>query len=55
MVAPFYGVRNVSVPPPVVLKLMLLLVFDNVRAERELMATLAREARLALVSRFRSQ
>jgi len=40
-VAPFYGVNgNVSVPPPVILKLMLLLVFYNVRSERELMATL---------------
>ena len=36
-----YG-RNghVSVPPPVILKLLLLLVFYNVRSERELMATL---------------
>jgi transposase len=40
-VAPSYGVNgNVSVPPPVILKLMLLLVFYNVRSERELMATL---------------
>lgn len=40
-VAPYYGVNgNVSVPPPVILKLMLLLVFYNVRSERELMATL---------------
>jgi len=31
---------NVSVAPPVVLKLMLLLVFYNVRSERELMETL---------------
>ena len=31
---------NVSVPPPVILKLMLLLVLYNVRSERELMATL---------------
>ena len=31
---------NVSVPPPVILKLLLLLVFYNVRSERELMATL---------------
>lgn len=31
---------NVSVPPPVILKLMLLLVFYNVRSERELMSTL---------------
>jgi len=40
-VAHCYGVNgNVSVPPPVILKLMLLLVFYNVRSERELMATL---------------
>lgn len=31
---------NVSVPPPVILKLMLLLIFYNVRSERELMDTL---------------
>src|SRR4030067_350158 len=31
---------NVSVPPPVILKVMLLLVFYNVRSERELMETL---------------
>lgn len=36
-----YGCNgNVSVPPPVILKLLLLLVFYNVRSERELMATL---------------
>jgi len=36
-----YGSKgNVSVPPPVILKLMLLLVFYNVRSERELMDTL---------------
>jgi transposase len=36
-----YGANgNVSVPPPVVLKLMLLLVLYNVRSERELMETL---------------
>jgi transposase len=36
-----YGSRgNVSVPPPVILKLMLLLVFYNVRSERELLGTL---------------
>jgi transposase len=36
-----YGTNgNVSVPPPVVLKLMLLLVLYNVRSERELMETL---------------
>ena len=32
---------NVSVPPPLILKLMLLLVFYNVRSERELMKTLS--------------
>jgi len=31
---------NVSVPPPTILKLMLLLIFYNVRSERELMDTL---------------
>ncbi|MBJ6728025.1 IS1182 family transposase [Geomesophilobacter sediminis] len=37
----FYGRNgNESVPPPVVIKLMLLLVFYNVRSERELMDTL---------------
>jgi len=36
-----YGIKgNVSIPPPVILKLMLLLVFYNVRSERELMETL---------------
>jgi transposase len=36
-----YGMKgNVSVPPPVILKLMLLLILYNVRSERELMATL---------------
>jgi transposase len=36
-----YGTRgNVSVPPPVILKLMLLLMLYNVRSERELMETL---------------
>lgn len=40
-VARCYGVNgNVSVPPPVLLKLMLLLIFYNVRSERELMETL---------------
>ena len=35
-----YGIQgNVSVPPPVILKLMVLLVFYNVRSERELMET----------------
>jgi len=31
---------NVSVPPPVILKMMFLLIFYNVRSERELMQTL---------------
>jgi len=31
---------NVSVPPPVILKMMLLLIFYNVRSERELMGTI---------------
>ncbi len=31
---------NVSVPPPVILKLMFLLFFYNVRSERELMETI---------------
>ena len=36
-----YGDKgNVSVPPPVILKMMLLLVLYNVRSERELMATI---------------
>lgn len=36
-----YGPKgNVSVPPPVILKMMLLLIFYNVRSERELMQTL---------------
>src|SRR5271157_3287252 len=40
-VAESYGANgNVSVPPPVILKLMLLLVLYNVRSERELMATI---------------
>jgi transposase len=40
-VAPLYGANgNVSIPPPVILKLMLVLIFYNVRSERELMATL---------------
>jgi transposase len=40
-VADTYGKNgNVSVPPPVVLKLMLLLFFYNIRSERELMETL---------------
>jgi len=37
-----YGSKgNVSVPPPVILKLMLLLILYNVRSERELMQTIA--------------
>jgi len=40
-VAHTYGLKgNVSVPPPVILKLMLLLVLYNVRSERELMDTI---------------
>lgn len=40
-VADRYGDNgNVSVPPPVILKLMLLLTLYNVRSERELMSTL---------------
>ena len=36
-----YGTKgNVSVPPPVILKLMLLLILYNVRSERELMQTI---------------
>jgi transposase len=34
------GKGNVSVPPPVILKMMLLLILYNVRSERELMSTL---------------
>ena len=37
-----YGSKgNVSVPPPVILKMMLLLILYNVRSERELMATIS--------------
>lgn len=36
-----YGTKgNVSVPPPIILKLMFLLIFYNVRSERELMETI---------------
>lgn len=36
-----YGTRgNVSVPPPVILKMLLLLILYNVRSERELMKTI---------------
>ena len=31
---------NVSVPPPIILKMMLLLILYNVRSERELMDTI---------------
>lgn len=34
------GKGNVSVPPPAILKMMLLLILYNVRSERELMNTL---------------
>jgi len=34
------GNGNVSIPPPVILKMMLLLVLYNVRSERELMETI---------------
>jgi transposase len=37
----YSGRGNVSVPPPVILKMMLLLILYNVRSERELMNTLA--------------
>jgi len=36
-----YGIKgNVSVPPPVILKMLLLLIFYNVRSERELASTI---------------
>ena len=36
-----YGSKcNISVPPPVILKMMLLLILYNVRFERELMTTI---------------
>jgi len=36
-----YGINgNISVPPPVILKMMLLLIFYNIRSERELIATI---------------
>ena len=36
-----YGTKgNVSVPPPVILKMMLLLILYNIRSERELMNTI---------------
>jgi hypothetical protein len=42
-----YGINgNVSVPPPAILKMMLLLVLYNVRSERELMNTIPAAARL---------
>jgi hypothetical protein len=33
-------IGNVSVPPPVILKMMLLLILYNFRSERELMLTI---------------
>ena len=40
-VADYYGKNgNVSIPPTIILKLMFLLVFYNVRSERELISTL---------------
>ena len=48
-----YGTNgNVSVPPPVILKLMLLLICYDVRSERELMETLPERLDRALVSGF---
>jgi transposase len=42
LVRPYYGVKgNVSVPPPVLLKLMLLLFLYEVPSERELMRSLS--------------
>jgi len=36
-----YGINgNISVPPPVILKMLLLLIFYNIRSERELMSTI---------------
>ena len=36
-----YGIKgNVSIPPPVILKMMFLLIFYNVRSERELVLTI---------------
>jgi transposase len=43
---------NVSVPPPVILKMMLLLILYNVRSARELLATIP-ERGLAMVLRLR--
>jgi len=41
LVRPYYGVKgNVSVPPPVLLKMMLLLFLYNVSSERELLRSL---------------
>ena len=43
-----YGINgNVSVPPPVILKIMLLLILYNVRSERELMVTIPVKPRVA--------
>jgi transposase len=45
-----YGIKgNVSVPPPAILKMMLLLVLYNVRSERELMNTIQEEMGSGLV------
>jgi transposase len=36
-----YGIKgNVSIPPPVILKMMFLLIFYNIRSERELVQTI---------------
>ena len=36
-----YGIKgNVSIPPPVILKMMFLLIFYNIRSERELVLTI---------------
>ena len=50
----YYGDNgNVSIPPPVILKMMLLLVLYNVRSERGLMETNPHAIRLAMVFRVR--
>jgi len=49
-----YGSKgNVSVPPPIILKMMLLLIFYNVRFERELTQTILNVNRL-MASEFSS-
>ena len=36
-----YGIKgNVSIPPPIILKMMFLLIFYNIRSERELVLTI---------------